>query len=86
MKSDKIYDLRKMDVDGIEHHLIACPDILPFWNSSFKWWRNVMLMNFPIDTYDILFGIPNPNKDNTIMQLNVILLHALYYVYQRRRV
>ena len=38
-------------------------------------------MIFPVDTYDILFGIPNPNNDITILHMNYLILHAMYYIY-----
>ena len=36
----------------------------------------------PVDTYDILFGIPNPNNDDIIHQLNLTILQASYYIYK----
>jgi hypothetical protein len=73
------------DTDGIEHHLIACPQIIPFWNTLFKWWKATMSMMVPVDTYNIIFGLPNPNKDPIINQLNYTLLHATYFVYNCNR-
>ena len=47
---DKICDRCKADVDCIEHHLVACPNILQFWDSFFNWWRSTFQMSFPVDT------------------------------------
>jgi hypothetical protein len=74
-----------IDTDGFEHHLVACPKIKPFWDALFTWWKSVMQMFFPINTYDILFGLPNPNKDKTIDHLNFTTLHAMYYIYTCNR-
>jgi exonuclease III len=85
IKLDNICDLCNKEIDCIEHHLIACENILPFWNSIFIWWNSAMEMSFPVDTYDILFGIINPNKDKNIIHLNYVFIHALYHVYRCRQ-
>jgi hypothetical protein len=85
IKDSDICDRCLVHIDGLEHHLIACPRIRPFWNSLFTWWKSVMLMLLPIDTYDILFGLANPNKDSIITQLNFTTLHGMYYVYNCNR-
>jgi hypothetical protein len=72
-------------VDGIEHHLLACPKIIKFWNTFFKWLKISMSMSFPVDTYDVLFGIPNPNKDSLITQLNYMMLQGTFYIYKTRQ-
>jgi uncharacterized protein involved in tolerance to divalent cations len=82
IKDSEICERCNVEIDSIEHHLVACTKILPFWNSLFKWWKTNMEMNFPIDTYDILLGIMNLNDDTVINQLNYIIIHALYYVYR----
>jgi hypothetical protein len=81
IKNDNICDVCTIEMDGIEHHLIACPVLLDFWSNLFTWWKAVSKMAFPIDTYDILFGIPNPNNDIIIYHMNYLILHALYYIY-----
>jgi hypothetical protein len=85
IKDSEICERCNIEVDSIEHHLVACTTILPFWDSLFKWWKTNMKMNFPIDTYDIILGIINPNHDNLINQLNYIIIHAMYYVYKCNR-
>ena len=85
IKLDNICDLCQNEIDSIEHHLLACPQILPFWDSFFHWWKTTMKMSFPVDTYEVIFGIPNPNNDVTIMQLNYMLLQATYYIYVGRQ-
>jgi hypothetical protein len=71
--------------DILEHHLVACPQTLDFWTSVFKWFKAAMGISFPIDTYDIIFGIPNPNSDTMILQLNFILLYGMYHTYRRKQ-
>jgi hypothetical protein len=75
----------KVDSDFIEHHLIACPFNLQFWNAFFAWWKSNMSMLFPVDTYDILFGLVNPNSDVIILQLNFMMLHGTYYIYKSKQ-
>jgi hypothetical protein len=85
IKTDNICDVCNNDVDGIEHYLVACPVLLEFWDSFFRWWKAVSEMIFPVDTYDIIFGIPNPNEDLTICHMNYLILHALYYIYVTKK-
>jgi hypothetical protein len=85
IKIDNICDVCKNETDGIEHHLVACPVLLEFWDSFFHWWKAVSKMSFPIDTYDIIFGIPNPNDDIIVLHINYLILHALYYIYVTKK-
>jgi hypothetical protein len=78
---ENLCDVCHNEIDGIEHHLVACPVLLQFWNNFFTWWKAVSEMSFPVDTYDIIFGIPNPNEDATICHMNYLILHAIYYIY-----
>jgi hypothetical protein len=82
IKDNEICDRCKDEIDSIEHHLVSCIMIIPFWDSLINWWKNNMQMLFPIDTYHIILGIMNPNNDNIINQLNFVILHAMYYVYR----
>ena len=74
-----------LEVDNIEHYLVACTQNLVFWNSLFTWWKSTVETFFPIDTYDIILGLPNPNKDAIIKILNYTLLHGIYYIHQCNR-
>jgi exonuclease III len=71
--------------DIIEHHLVACKYSLTFWDYLFNWIKSNLQTSFPIDTYDIVFGIPNPLEDPVINQINFLLLHAKYYIYVMRQ-
>jgi hypothetical protein len=68
--------------DILEHHLVACPKTLSFWDHVFNWFKTTTLVSFPIDTYDIILGIPNPNEETVIDQLNYTILQGKYYVYK----
>ena len=81
IKDNNICDRCNLDIDRIEHHLVMCPIIFEFWDSFFKWWKNTIKVMFPIDTYDILFGLSNPNEDIIINQINFATLHAMFYIY-----
>jgi hypothetical protein len=82
--NDNLCDVCEKEIDGIEHHLVACTELLKFWDSLFNWWKSVAKMSFPIDTYDIILGIPNPNNDLIITHMNYIILHAMYFIYRRK--
>jgi hypothetical protein len=67
--------------DCIEHHLVACVYTRVFWDAVLNWWKASMCTIFPLDTYDIIFGLENESNDKVINQLNYIMLHGIYYVY-----
>ena len=72
------------DEDIIEHHLVACKHCRTFWDYLFNWTKANIQITFPIDTYDIIFGISNVIQDPIINQLNFLILHAKYYIYVNR--
>ena len=39
---------------------------------------------FRLDTYDLLFGVPNEEKDITINQFNFIILMARHQIYRAK--
>jgi hypothetical protein len=67
--------------DVIEHYLVACEHTRRFWDAVLNWWKVSIGTSFPINTYDIIFGITNENDDDTINSLNYLFLHGTYYVY-----
>ena len=67
--------------DVIEHHLVTCPQTKKFWDTVLNWWKISIGTSFPIDTYNILFGLTNENEDHIINSLNFIFLHGTYYIY-----
>jgi hypothetical protein len=71
-------------IDSIEHFLVACPQAITIWDAILNWSATQLKVSFPIDTYDLIFGIPNPNEDTIIAQLNFILLHTKYYIYSTK--
>jgi transposase len=40
---------------------------------------------FRLETYEILFGIPNDEQDAIINQFNYILLMARHHIYKRKK-
>jgi hypothetical protein len=69
------------DVDTIEHHLILPPETKTFWQQFLNWWQSTMNVIFRLDTYDLLFGVPNEEKDITINQFNFMILMARHHIY-----
>ena len=82
IETDDICNCCQIAQDSLEHHLVACPDTLNFWNNAFNWFKSVTGVLFPIDTYDIILGIPNPNEDAVIDQLNFVILQGKYFIYK----
>ena len=72
-------------MDTIEHFMIYCEPVKTFWNQLLNWWTNPIKVIFRQDTYGILFGIPNDEKDPIISQFNFILLMARFYIYKSKK-
>ena len=51
----------------------------------FNWWTANFETRFKIDTYEVIFGIPNERGDITISQLNYLILLGKYYIYARKK-
>ena len=85
IKESNICETCQNDTDTIEHHMVACEPTLRFWNTVFNWWKAAIGFMFPIDTYDILFGLPNETEDIQVKQLNFILLLGCSYVYTNKQ-
>jgi hypothetical protein len=73
------------DIDTIEHFFVECPTTYIFWKYIFNWWAYTMHAYFHVDTYEILFGIPNERKEIVVSHINYIILHAKFYIYQNKK-
>jgi hypothetical protein len=62
-----------------------CNETLEFWNQIRRWWKSVTGTNFTVGIYDLIFGLPNENKDNIINQFNFLLLLARFYIYKNKQ-
>jgi hypothetical protein len=73
------------EIDTLEHHLVMCNETLEFWNQIRRWWKSVTGTNFTVGIYDLIFGLPNENKDKIINQFNFLLLLARFYIYKNKQ-
>jgi hypothetical protein len=71
--------------DTIEHHLVECKASDNFWKRVFNWWAANIKTWFQVDTYEIIFGIPNERSEIIVNQLNYIILLGKYFIYKKRR-
>jgi hypothetical protein len=85
INENNLCEVCKQEIDSIEHYLVACNPTLKFWNTVFNWWKTSMGFLFPVDTYDILFGLNNEQDDNQINQLNYTLLMGCNFVYRTKK-
>ena len=85
IRSSNVCDVCNDYVDTIEHFMIQCRKTNIFWNQILNWWENNMKVIFRLDTYEILFGIPNDEKDRIIHQFNFILMMARSYIYKCKK-
>jgi hypothetical protein len=45
------------------------------------WWGTRTDIKIHVSINEIIFGIPNPNKDSVIDDYNMIVLYAKYHIY-----
>jgi hypothetical protein len=67
-------------VDSIEHYLLHCENTHIFWRQVFNWGATNLKVWLQVDTYEVLFGIPNENNEPIINQINFIILYGKYYI------
>ena len=72
------------EIDTIEHMLIYCQNTYIFWQQIFNWWAKNMNVWFEVGTYEIIFGIPNENNENTVNQLNFFIIIAKYFIKHKK--
>ena len=68
------------EVDTIEHYLYSCDVTYTLWKYIFNWWSHATGISMPISRNEILFGLPNPNRDIVIKHYNYVILHGKYYI------
>jgi hypothetical protein len=85
IRTCNLCEICKEHVDTIEHFMIQCDNVHTFWKEILNWWTESMKVIFRLDTYEILFGIPNDEKDPTINQFNFILMMARFYIYRCKK-
>jgi hypothetical protein len=73
------------EIDTIEHMLVLCEKTYEFWQNIFNWWAANMKVWFEVDTYEIIFGIPNEYNEHIINQLNYYIMVAKYYIYKCKK-
>ena len=68
-------------VDTIEHFLVHCDKTYSFWPRIFNWWAVNIKVLLQVDTYKIVFGIPNERNGNIVNQLNYFIIIKTYYIW-----
>ena len=62
-----------------------CSDTLELWNQTRNWLKAITNTNFIVGIYDLIFGLPNEEKDKIINQFNFLLLFTRYYIYTNKQ-
>jgi hypothetical protein len=68
-------------VESIEHFIYQCPLSLALWKTIQIWWKSIFDFTIQLSVLEVLFGIPNENKDHSIDIYNYVILHAKHYIY-----
>jgi exonuclease III len=71
--------------DTIEHFISECPTTKQLWKSIQNWWKNLFLFAIKISSLEIIFGLPNENKDSMIHVYNFVILYAKHYIYTNKK-
>ena len=69
------------DLDTIEHFIYECPNTLQFWKSIQGWWTSIFHFSIPISILEVIFVLPNENKENAINIYKLVVLYAKHYIY-----
>jgi hypothetical protein len=65
--------------------MIYCKPVKEFWNQVLNWWTRAIKVTFRLDTYEILFGIQNTEKDAIINQFNFVVLMLRSFIYKNNK-
>jgi hypothetical protein len=85
IKEDNLCEQCNHHEDTIEHFLVLCQPVREFWRQVINWWTANLKVIFRLETYEILFGIPNDERDTIINQFNFILLMGRHHIYKRKK-
>jgi exonuclease III len=84
IRTDNICDYCQ-EVDTIEHFLVDCNNTDSFWRQVFNWWAACFEVRFQVETYELIFGIPNEFNEHLVNQINFIILYGKYYIYRNKK-
>ena len=70
------------EIDTLEHFLVQCIKLKPFWDSLLEWWNSIYEVTIKLQTLDIVVGMANTDRDITLNTLNFCMLYAKYYIYK----
>jgi hypothetical protein len=73
------------EADTIEHFLVECTNTYTMWQHIFNWWASNMEAWFQVNTYEIIFGVPNEFNEPIVNQINFIILSGKYYIYRNKK-
>ena len=73
------------EIDTQKHFLFECQNTYNFWKQIFNWWAANLKVWFQVDTYEIIFGIPNEFNEALVNQMNFMILYGKYYVYRKKK-
>ncbi len=72
----------KNGVDYLEHFFYYCKETEKFWKSLQQWWHNTIETTIVLDPMSVLFGISNPDNDNTLHFINYCILYGKWYLHE----
>ena len=72
-------------IDTIEHFIYECPHTLQLWTSIQIWWKSIFHFSIAISSLEVIFGLPNENKDSAIHIYNLVILYAKNYIYVNKK-
>ena len=55
------------------------------WEIVQKWWKATFKFKIDISILDIIFGLPNENKENLNHLYNYVILYAKHFIYNNKK-
>ena len=80
IKKSDTYNCQSCNVtDNVTHYIYSCNEVIQFWNSFERWWKNMTDEMIIIDKKTVILG--DIAKKNSNTRLNACILLAKWFIY-----
>ena len=74
------------EIDTIEHYFYLCTKSRIFWEKIESYFASTTNVHIPVRFSNVIFSIPyTKSQDNTMYQLNFIILQGKWFIYKCKR-
>jgi len=71
-------------IETIEHLFFYCNEVHTLWKRIENWLKYTLDIDISLSVVDIILGVPFPQNDNLLLNLNHIILMTKWYIYKTR--